>query len=50
MLKNRYKINEPITELTEVVYGFDQHSKMPKNLRVIIKVFVGEANREEYQR
>ena len=39
MLRKRYKINEPITPVTEMVYGFDQLSKMPKNLKVMIKVF-----------
>jgi len=48
LLRKRYKINEPITEATEVVYGFDQQSKISKNTKVMIKVFFGEANREEY--
>ncbi len=39
MLKKRYKINEPITPATDIVYGFDQLSKMPKNLKVMIKIF-----------
>lgn len=50
LLKKRYKINEPITAATDIVYGFDQLSKMPKNLKVAIKVFHGLVNREEYQR
>jgi hypothetical protein len=50
MLRKRYKINEPITPVTEMVYGFDQLSKMPKNLKVMIKVFQGMHNREEYNR
>jgi hypothetical protein len=32
-------INEPITDQTEVVYGFDSLSKMPKNLKIVIKLF-----------
>ncbi len=47
MLKKRYKINEPITDATEIVYGFDQLSKMPKNLKVMIRVY---RNTTEYQR
>ena len=39
MLKKRYKINEPLTEMTEVVYGFDQLSKMPKNLKIMVRIF-----------
>jgi hypothetical protein len=50
MLRKRYKINEPITPITEIVYGFDQLSKMPKNLKIMIKVFHGLHNRDEYNR
>ena len=50
MLRKRYKINEPITPMTEIVYGFDQLSKMPKNLKIMIKVFHGLHNRDEYNR
>lgn len=50
MLKKRYKINEAITPATDVVYGFDCLSNMPKNLKVMIKVFHGLQNRDEYQR
>eukprot|EP00347_Sterkiella_histriomuscorum_P016132 403354367 len=47
MLKKRYKINEPISDTTEVVYGFDQMSKMPKNLKVMIKIL---RSTQEFQR
>ncbi|CDW89682.1 UNKNOWN [Stylonychia lemnae] len=47
MLKKRYKINEPITDATDIIYGFDQMSKMPKNLKVMIRVY---RSQPEYQR
>ena len=47
MLKKRYKINESITDETELVYGFDQLSKMPKNLKIMIRIY---RNKDEYLR
>ena len=44
---NILEINEPIMEHTEIVYGTDQMSKMPKNLKIMIRVF---RNLDEYSR
>lgn len=41
------EINEQITDISEVVYGFDQLSKMPKNLKVIIRIY---RNYDEWER
>ena len=41
------EINEAISEITEIVYGIDQMSQMPKNLKIMIRVV---RSSDEYHR